>query len=372
MITIILSTILSLEDDGAYYQAVLREAQRKRKGHIKDYPGLIIVEIDGLAYDVLCEAVDRGIMPTVKSMIDSKIHTLKKWKTDLSSQTGASQAGILHGNNEDITAFRWIEKENDNQVMQCSGVTKVKILEERISDGNGLLVENGASRSNLFSGDTDNVIFTFSKITDLKKLYNGAWFSIFSNPSDFARIVVLVIGDMIHEIYSQLKHKILNIQPRISRGISYIPTRAGTNIFVREINTETRIGDMMVGDVDVAYSTYLGYDEIAHHSGVRDEDVWFALKGMDKQIKRLLGGNKYSPRQYQFVIQSDHGQTNGATFKQRYGESFEDFVKSLLPLDVNMYANMSSNEDHFAEVYVPFSDKFKFLKNRNKEDDEKE
>ena len=128
---------------------------------------------------------------------------------------------------------------------------------------------------------------------------------------------------------------------------------------MREINTETLIGDMMIGDVDVAYSTYLGYDEIAHHSGVRDEDVWFALKGMDKQIKRLLGGNKYSPRQYQFVIQSDHGQTNGATFKQRYGESFEDFVKSLLPLDVNMYANMSSNEDHFAEVYVPFSDKFK-------------
>ena len=371
LITIILAAILTDDDDGAYYQAVLREAQRKRKGDIKDYPGVIIVEIDGLAYDVLCEAIDRGVMPTVKTMIDGKTHTLKKWETDLSSQTGASQAGILHGNNENITAFRWIEKENDNQVMQCSGVTKVKILEERISDGNGLLVENGASRSNLFSGDTDNVIFTFSKITDLKKLYNGAWYSIFSNPSDFARIVVLVIEDMIHEIYSQLKHKILNIQPRISRGIAYIPTRAGTNVFMREINTETLIGDIMVGDIDVAYSTYLGYDEIAHHSGVRDEDVWFALKGMDKQIKRLVNGNKYSPREYQFVIQSDHGQTNGATFKQRYGESFEDFIKSLLPLDTNIYANMSSNEDHFAEVYVPFSDKIKSFKNRNKEDEEK-
>ena len=371
LITIILAAILTDDDDGAYYQAVLREAQRKRKGDIKDYPGVIIVEIDGLAYDVLCEAIDRGVMPTVKTMIDGKTHTLKKWETDLSSQTGASQAGILHGNNENITAFRWIEKENDNQVMQCSGVTKVKILEERISDGNGLLVENGASRSNLFSGDTDNVIFTFSKITDLKKLYNGAWYSIFSNPSDFARIVVLVIEDMIHEIYSQLKHKILNIQPRISRGIAYIPTRAGTNVFMREINTETLIGDIMVGDIDVAYSTYLGYDEIAHHSGVRDEDVWFALKGMDRQIKRLVNGNKYSPREYQFVIQSDHGQTNGATFKQRYGESFEDFIKSLLPLDTNIYANMSSNEDHFAEVYVPFSDKIKSFKNRNKEDEEK-
>ena len=371
LITIFLSAILTADDDGAYYQAVLREAQTKRKGDIKDYPGVIIVEIDGLAYDVLCEAIDKGIMPTVKTMIDSKTHTLKKWETDLSSQTGASQAGILHGNNENITAFRWIEKENDNQVMQCSGVTKVKILEERISDGNGLLVENGASRSNLFSGDTDNVIFTFSKITDLRKLYNGAWFSIFSNPSDFARIVVLVIEDMIHEIYSQLKHRILNIQPRISRGIAYIPTRAGTNVFMREINTETLIGDILVGDIDVAYSTYLGYDEIAHHSGVRDEDVWFALKGMDKQIKRLVNGNKYSPREYQFVIQSDHGQTNGATFKQRYGESFEDFVKSLLPMDINMYSKMSSNEDHFAEVYIPFSDKIDFIKNRNKEDEEK-
>jgi hypothetical protein len=372
LLTIVLSTIFSLDDDGAYYQAVLREAQIKRKGDVKDYPGLIIVEIDGLAYDVLCEALDKDIMPTVKSMIEGKTHTLKKWETDLSSQTGASQAGILHGNNENITAFRWIEKENDNQVMQCSGVRKVKILEERISDGNGLLVDNGASRSNLFSGDTDNVIFTFSKITDMKKLYNGAWYSIFSNPSDFARIVVLLIEDMIHEIYSQLKHKLLDIQPRIKRGIAYIPTRAGTNVFMREINTETLIGDMLVGDIDVAYSTYLGYDEIAHHSGVRDEDVWFALKGMDKQIKRLLDGNKYSPRQYQFVIQSDHGQTNGATFKQRYGESFEDFVKSLLPLDMGMYAKMSSNEDHFAEVYVPFSDKLEFLKKKNNEDEEKE
>ena len=372
LITILLSTIFTMDDDEYYYQSVLREAQWKRKGEIKDYPGLIIVEIDGLAYDVLCEAVEKGYMPTVKSMIDSKTHTLKKWETDLSSQTGASQAGILHGNNEDITAFRWVEKENDNQIMQCSGASQAKILEERISDGNGLLVENGASRSNLFSGDTDNVIFTFSKITDLKKLYNGAWFSIFSNPNNFAHIVVMVVDDMIREIISQLKHKLKNIRPRISRGIVYIATRAGTNVFMREINTETLIGDMFVGDIDVAYSTYLGYDEIAHHSGVRDNDAWFALKGMDKQIRRLLNGGKYSPREYKFVIQSDHGQTNGATFTQRYGQSFEDFIKSLLPQDIGLYANMSSNEDHFAEVYIPFSDKIDYIKNRGKKDEEEE
>ena len=355
LVTTALSALLTIEDDGSYYRAVLRDAKRKRKDNVKDYPGLIIVEIDGLAYDILSEALDKDLMPTVKDMIESKSHTLKEWETDLSSQTGASQAGILHGNNENITAFRWIEKENDNQMMQCSGPAKVKELEARISNGNGLLADEGASRSNLFSGDTDNVIFTMSKILNLQKLYNKAWFSVFSNPNNFARIIVLFLSEMILEIISQIKHKVKNIRPRIKRGILYIPTRAGTNVFMREINTATLIGDMMVGDVDIAYSTYLGYDEIAHHSGIRDDDSWFALKGMDKQIKRIIDANKYCPRDYKIVIQSDHGQTNGATFKQRYGESFEDFIKSLLPQDMTMFAKMSSNEEHYSETFVPFS-----------------
>ena len=309
-------------------------------------------------------------MPTVKEMIDSGDYNLRRWETDLSSQTGASQAGILHGNNEGIVAFRWIEKDNDNHLMQCSGPTKVPELEKRISNGDGLLVDNGASRSNLFSGDTDNVIFTFSKILNIKKLYNKAWYSVFSNPSNFARIVALLLADIILEIWSQIIHKIKDIRPRVKRGIAYVITRAFTNVFMREINTSTLIGDMMIGDIDVAYSTYLGYDEIAHHSGVRDNDAWYALRGMDKQIKHLIDANRYSPRDYQFIIQSDHGQTNGATFTQRYGETFEDFVKSLLPKDMKVFAKMDSNQDNVAKEYHPFSRKNKKLEKEKEEEEE--
>ena len=369
-VTTILSAIITIDDDSSYYRVVLKDAEKKRKTEIKDYPGVIIVEIDGLAHEVLCEAVEKGHMPTVKEMIDSGDYNLRMWETDLSSQTGASQAGILHGNNEGIVAFRWIEKDNDNHLMQCSGPTKVPELEKRISDGNGLLVDNGASRSNLFSGDTDNVIFTFSKILNIKKLYNKAWYSVFSNPSNFARIVALLLADIILEIWSQIIHKIKDIRPRVKRGIAYVITRAFTNVFMREINTSTLIGDMMIGDIDVAYSTYLGYDEIAHHSGVRDNDAWYALRGMDKQIKHLIDANRYSPRDYQFVIQSDHGQTNGATFTQRYGETFEDFVKSLLPKDMKVFAKMDSNQDNVAKEYHPFSRKNKKLEKEKEEEEE--
>ena len=366
-VTTILSALITINDDSSYYRAVLRDAEKKRKADIKDYPGLIIVEVDGLAHKVLCEAVERGDMPTVKEMIDSKEYNLRMWETDLSSQTGASQAGILHGNNEGIVAFRWIEKSNGNQMMQCSGITKVPELEQRISDGNGLLVDNGASRSNLFSGDTDNVIFTFSKIMDFGKLYNKAWYSVFSNPSNFARIIALFLGDILREIWSLITHSIRIVRPRIIRVIVYIPTRAATNVFMREINTSTLIGDMMVGEVDVAYSTYLGYDEIAHHSGVRDSDAWIALRQMDQQIKHLIDANKYSPRDYQFVIQSDHGQTNGATFTQRYGQTFEDFVKSLLPEDMTVFAKMTSKDDHFVGDYTPFARKNKKIQKEKEE-----
>ena len=139
-VSTVLSALITIEDDSSYYRAVLRDAKKNRKTDIKDYPGLIIIEIDGLAYNVLCEAVKKGLMPTVKDMIYSDNYILRMWETDLSSQTGASQAGILHGNNEGIVAFRWIEKNNSNNLMQCSGFTKVPELEHRISDGNGLYI----------------------------------------------------------------------------------------------------------------------------------------------------------------------------------------------------------------------------------------
>ena len=72
-----------------------------------------MLEIDGLSINTLKKAIDKGVMPTVKSWLDEKTHILKEWETDLSSQTGASQAGILHGNNRDIVAYRWVEMEND-------------------------------------------------------------------------------------------------------------------------------------------------------------------------------------------------------------------------------------------------------------------
>jgi hypothetical protein len=78
-----------------------------------------------------------------------------------------------------------------------------------------------------------------------------------------------------------------------------------------------------------AYATFVGYDEVAHHSGVETHDAFDALYKIDQQFARLESAAEKAPRPYHFVILSDHGQSGGPTFKQRYGKSLSEYVQEL-------------------------------------------
>ena len=109
--TIVLEVILGVNDDDIYTLRVTRRvAGRLGEKVSTDRPGLIFLEIDGLALPVLQRAMRDGNMPELERWHRAGSHRLTEWETDLSSQTGASQAGILLGSNHDIPAFRWVEK----------------------------------------------------------------------------------------------------------------------------------------------------------------------------------------------------------------------------------------------------------------------
>src|SRR5262249_59313864 len=93
-------------------------------------PGLIFLEIDGLGLPILRRALRDGNAPEMARWLAEDGYTLTEWETDLSSQTGASQAGILLGSNDDIPAFRWIEKESGRQ-MTCSKPADCAEIEHR-------------------------------------------------------------------------------------------------------------------------------------------------------------------------------------------------------------------------------------------------
>lgn len=361
--TTLIYNIANIDFYNNYIIQKLSKKANNKKRVDKKYPGLIMLEIDGLAKEILEEAINKGYMPTLKRWIENKTHTLKEWETDLSSQTGASQAGILHGNNKDIIAYRWVEKENENKIIVSSNFSHAPLIEKRISDGNGLLSDNGASRANMFSGDSDDFIFTSSRIIEIKKLYNKTWYSVFTTSNSFQRVFVLFLWDILKELKSQIVHKIKNIQPRIKRGIIYATLRAGENVFLREVVTETLVGDILNGEINSAYATYVGYDEVAHHSGIRDNDVWSVLRDIDLEISRLENTESISERAYEFVILSDHGQANGATFKQRYGITLGNFVRRFLPEDMKSL-KIDDDFDHFKNSYIPKNESIENIKEK--------
>ena len=352
--TTLVSKIANIDYYDSYTKKISDYVERNSKArHKKAYPGLLILEIDGLSIEVLKEAISRNMMPTLKRWIENKTHTLKEWETDLSSQTGASQAGILHGNNENIVAYRWVEKEAGNKIIVSGKLAHAPIIEKRISDGNGLLCDNGISITNMFTGDSNDPILTSSRFKIIANTYNKLLHVVFLEPYSFQRVFILFLWEILVEIKSQIMHYIKNVKPRLRRTIVYATIRAGANVLLREIATETLIASIFKGEINSAYASYVGYDEVAHHSGVRDDDVWNVLKQIDLQFKRLEKAEKNSERNYEIVILSDHGQGNGETFKQRYGITLANYVRRLLPEDMKIYDKSQYLSNHFRDAFIP-------------------
>lgn len=345
-----------------YIQSILKYALEQKTPYKKIYSGVIMLEIDGLSINILKKAIDKGVMPNLKKWLDDGTHTLKGWETDLSSQTGASQAGILHGNNQDIVAYRWIEKENNNQLVVSGKLSDAPLVEKRISNGEGLLV-NGISIANMFSGDSEIPTLTSSKLGGLSKIYNKTLNAAFLDAYNFQRLFLLFLWDIILELYSQITHYLKNIQPRLRRTIVYATVRAGANVVLREVTTDVLTSEILAGNIDTAYATYMGYDEIAHHSGVEDDDVWGALKRIDVQFAKITSAIEMSDRDYKIVVLSDHGQSKGATFKQRYGITLGNYVRKLLPDDLMVFKT-EYNIDHFRDAVIPENLQIKHLKNK--------
>jgi Type I phosphodiesterase / nucleotide pyrophosphatase len=109
-------------------------------------------------------------------------------------------------------------------------------------------------------------------------------------------------------------------------------------VIVRDLIVFGVLSDLMKGRPAV-YATFSSYDEVAHHSGLERADTLEALRKLDQQFGRIERAIRYAPRPYEIVVLSDHGQTQGATFKQRNGYGLDDLVeRSLESGDVTEFA----------------------------------
>ncbi|MFX0169950.1 MAG: alkaline phosphatase family protein [Candidatus Hodarchaeota archaeon] len=327
--------IIDLDDSTSFFQNRVYHHLFTKASHrgVSQTPGLLCIQIDGLSYPALQEAIQRGYMPTVKSLIDSGNYKAIQWDCGLPSTTPCCLAGIMHGHNNDIPGFCWYRKKED-RLLVFNRPRDAGDIEKDQTTGKGL-IRGGTSVGNVFSGDAAYSFFTMAKLTkqdaQTSKHRREDLYYYLLHPYALMRTIVLTFWDVIMACTHLVKWWIFHRKPRmVQPRRNYIFYRPGTNILLRDIVTNIVSLNISRGSPAI-YATYYGYDEIAHYAGTFSTTAFRALSGIDKQVRRLLYViRKYAPRPYEFFMLADHGQSFGLTFRQRYRHSLQDTIFNLL------------------------------------------
>ncbi|MEV1019419.1 alkaline phosphatase family protein [Streptomyces sp. NPDC050264] len=336
---------LAVRDDDAYRRRLYRLADRRRRRAVEDVrpeagppaPGTVFLQLDGVGHEVLLRAARGDVMPTVGAWLRDGGHRLTPWRTDWSSQTGASQLGILHGSNHDIPAFRWYEKDT-GEIQVSNRPTSAAELQRRAvehtGDG-GLLTVDGASRGNLFSGGAEEVALVLSVAARRGKenRSRAGYFAYFSDPANAVRTALSFFADAGREIGQSTRARLRRQRPRIGRGGLYPFVRAFATVVERDVVVAAVIGDLLAGRSAV-YADLVAYDEVAHHSGPHGRDTDKVLQRLDRSLALIAKVVEHAPRPYRIVVLSDHGQSPGETFHARYGLTLQDLVRAGCGLPV--------------------------------------
>ncbi|WP_425567872.1 alkaline phosphatase family protein [Plantactinospora mayteni] len=286
--------------------------------------GLLVVQLDGVSAPLIQWAVRTGNLPTIGRWLRSRSHQLRTWHTGMPATTPAAQAGILHGDVRSVPAFRWYEKQS-GRLMVTNRPQDAAVVERRLSDGHGLLRDGGVSISNVFSGDAPTTLFTISRAALPGRSTRGyASFMTYG----FSRAIVLGLGRVLKELHQARAQRLRDIRPRVGRSGAFLALRPLAGM-LRDVNVSL-IAEQMALGTPVIFCDFVDYDEVAHHAGPARPEAMEALGRLDGVlgiIERLSAG---ADRRYHLVVLSDHGQSQGATFRQRFGEPLARVVDRLV------------------------------------------
>jgi hypothetical protein len=267
----------------------------------------VIVQIDGLAHEYLLRAMAAGHAPNIQRMI-AQGYRLQRWRCGVPSSTPASQSGIMYGNNWDIPAFRWYEKDS-GLAPHCKSPAFAARIKESVSAGRRGILAGGSSYGNLIDGDARLTLFTLSAM-GRQRFYEGlrgfGWALLFALiPWRIVRILGLIVWELLRDIgrtiwlwlRSGLAKRLTLVRPML---------QVFTNIILAEVQIFGVLLDVYRGMPSV-YVNFYGYDEVAHGEGPVGREAVRALRRIDGYVGQVERIRRIYRPDTDLYILSDHG-----------------------------------------------------------------
>jgi hypothetical protein len=294
--------------------------------------GFIIIQIDGLSYDHLRQALAAGSMPHLARLLADGRLNLAPWRCGIPTTTPAAQAGIMFGNRFDIPGFRWYEKDRGRGV-SVKRPDQVQEIRTRISQGRPGILRGGSCYVSLFDGDADVALFTLSTLTRRRFFESARGLGLFLlfllSPARVLRLLGLSISSYLAEWWRRL---VAFLRPSVVNPLDVLSPILHTISDV--VFTEVQTFGVMLDIYRCApaiYANYNNYDEVAHRFGPNHRAAFRTLRGVDRrihQIDRMRA--RYPHREYDLYLLSDHGNSPATPFRWINGASLGQHIATQI------------------------------------------
>ena len=242
--------------------------------------------------------------------------------------------GILHGVIDGIPAFRWYDRAHD-RVMVANKPADAAVIEAELSTGKGLLVDDGVSISNLFTGDAPTAVLTMSRRARGGETARQAVAQFVRHPAGLTRALSRSVSELTRDRFQARRAIRRDVQPRCERNWETALLRCVTNGALRDLNTILVAAAHAAGYPRRSTSTTSTTTRSPTTPASCRPESLEALEAVDGVLAPAGAGGRRRPRgSYRFVILSDHGQAQGAIFADRYGEDLAALVARLAHSDV--------------------------------------
>jgi len=294
-------------------------------------PGLIMIQIDGLARSQLEKAMKDGRMPYLSRLLRQSHFSLASFYSGVPSTTPAVQGEIFYGVKAVVPSFEFLDHRSGRIFRMYEAESADEIESRMVAEGAEPLFEGAHVYSNIYRGGAteshycsgDLTIDRFKKrLHPIKNLILGLVYF-----PTIIRVTGLALLEFLIAIWDVIGGTIAN--GNLLDELRFVPARVGICLAAREAIRFRVLLDIERG-VPVIQANFLGYDEQAHRRGPDSEFAHWTLRGIDRTIRdihRAAGGTPLVD--YELLIYSDHGQERSTPYEALHCRPVEEAIAEV-------------------------------------------
>ena len=303
----------------------------RRRAAAPTCPGIVFVQLDGLAEDVLRRALRSGDVPDARPLAARRLAPPGRLgdrvvvadrrqpvrdPPRLGRRTCRRSAGSTR---------------RPAQVVVSNRPKSAAAIERAHSDGHGLLAHHGSSYGNLFSGDAERAVLTMSGIARRKEGRFGAGYvGYFSRPQQATRTLIGLVRRRRPRAPGRASCSVRRgVEPRVAAELDATPccgrsrpSSAATCRCRACSTTSPRAGRRSTSTCSA--TTRCPTTPVP--SAPTPSPCCATSTARSAASTASL---QWAPRPYHLVVLSDHGQTQGAPFHELAGETLAELVGRL-------------------------------------------